>query len=564
MTRKLACLALLLAVSLQACAAGRPGAITGTIRDSKGAPQMGAVVEILTGSSVLKVFTDAQGRYAAADVIPGLYHVRVTAPAFLPSVRENVSVTPGAHLVINLTLNTLFEAAQFLPGRPRISQDDDDWKWTLRSAANRPILRVFDDDSPIAVVSEAKGNDDRRLKARVVFLAGSDADGFGGAPAMGTSFDLEQSIFSAGTLRFNGDVGYGNGPAGVVRASYSHRFSNGSSPEFTFTARRFGAPDTLAGPGAALEAFALSATDRAVIADVVELDYGGELQTVQFGQRVSAFRPFGSVAVHVTPNTLVQYRYSTSEPDMRSAKGYDTAPADLSESGPRMSLTDGQPALERAHHHEISVSQRLGRNNLQVAWFTDQIANPALVGVGDVTAGFDDLLPDVYSGTFTYNGGSFSSTGMRLVYSRRLASDLTATLDYSYGGVVTLDRLAQDWESMQSSLATARRHAVSAKIAGTLPRSKTRWIASYKWTSGDALTPVDLFNASPGQADPFFNLFVRQPIPTSTLLPGHLEALVDLRNLLAQGYLPVIAPDGQAVYLVQSARSVRGGLAFTF
>ena len=563
MARKFGWFALLLAVSLPACAGSGPAAITGTVRDSKGAPQMGAVVEILASSSVLKVFTDAQGRFAVSEVLPGLYHVRASAPAFLPTVRENVSVAPGAHLVINLTLSTLFEAAQLLPGRPRVSQDDDDWKWTLRSSANRPILRVVD-DGPVAVVSQATRGEDRRLKARVIFLAGSDADGFGGAPSMGTSFNLEQSIFSSGTLRFNGDVGYGNGPAGVVRASYSHQFDGGSRPEFTLTARRFGAPDNLAAPGLALEALSFSATDRTTLADVVDLSYGGEFQTVQFGQRVSAFRPFGVVAVHVTPGTVIQYRYATSEPDMRSAKGFDTAPADLSEAGPRMSLADGQPALERAHHHEISVSQRLGKNNIQVAWFSDQIANPALVGVGDVNAGFDDLLPDVYSGTFTYNGGALSSTGVRVVYSRKLMSDLTGTVDYSYSGVVSLDRTAQDWETMQSSLATVRRHAIAAKVAGTMPRSKTRWIASYKWTSGDALTPVDLFNASPGQADPFFNVFIRQPIPTSTLLPGHLEALIDVRNLLAQGYIPVIAPDGQTVYLVQSARSIRGGLAFTF
>jgi hypothetical protein len=39
---------------------------------------------------------------------------------------------------------------------------------------------------------------------------------------------------------------------------------------------------------------------------------------------------------------------------------------------------------------------------------------------------------------------------------------------------------------------------------------------------------------------------------------------VDLRNLLEQGYIPVIAPDGHTLYLVQSARSVRGGVLFTF
>ena len=84
------------------------------------------------------------------------------------------------------------------------------------------------------------------------------------------------------------------------------------------------------------------------------------------------------------------------------------------------------------------------------------------------------------------------------------------------------------------------------------------------WVNGQALTPVDMFNASAGQSDPFLNLFIRQRIPTLGFLPTHLEALVDLRNLLAQGYVPVMGQDGQTVYLVQAARSIRGGVSFTF
>jgi len=75
---------------------------------------------------------------------------------------------------------------------------------------------------------------------------------------------------------------------------------------------------------------------------------------------------------------------------------------------------------------------------------------------------------------------------------------------------------------------------------------------------------VDLFNASAGRADPYLNIFFRQPIPWVGSLPGHVEAIVDLRNLLAQGYVPVLGQYGHTVYLVQSARAVRGGLAFTF
>jgi len=34
--------------------------------------------------------------------------------------------------------------------------------------------------------------------------------------------------------------------------------------------------------------------------------------------------------------------------------------------------------------------------------------------------------------------------------------------------------------------------------------------------------------------------------------------------LLEQGYHPFMGQDGRTLYLVQSARAIRGGLAFTF
>jgi hypothetical protein len=44
---------------------------------------------------------------------------------------------------------------------------------------------------------------------------------------------------------------------------------------------------------------------------------------------------------------------------------------------------------------------------------------------------------------------------------------------------------------------------------------------------------------------------------------GRFEASAELRNLLAQGYLPVIVSDQRAV-LTNSPRAVRGGLSFIF
>ena len=233
-----------------------------------------------------------------------------------------------------------------------------------------------------------------------------------------------------------------------------------------------------------------------------------------------------------------------------------------------MSITGFSPAVERAHHQEVSISRRVGKNNMQVAFYADSIVDPMLTGVGEMTpgemtGGFGDVLPDVDSGTFSYQGNDFATRGMRVVLQRKLYSDLTATLDYAYGGVLELSRPDVQLEDAREWIRAERHQAVAAKFSGTVPKTKTRWNASYRYAGGRALTPVDLFNDSAGRADPYLNLCIRQPIPAN-FLAGHMEILMDLRNLLAQGYVPVMGQDGHTLYLVQSARSVRGGVAFSF
>jgi hypothetical protein len=148
------------------------------------------------------------------------------------------------------------------------------------------------------------------------------------------------------------------------------------------------------------------------------------------------------------------------------------------------------------------------------------------------------------------------------VVEHKISDDLSATLDYSTGGTITAD--PGPWQTLAERLATSRQHAVAAKVSGYVPGSGTHWIASYKWTSGNSVSVVDAFNASPGQADPYLSIFIRQPIPGTSFIPAKMDALLDIRNLLAQGYVPALGPDGRPVYIVQSARSLRGGLAFSF
>lgn len=552
--RNLGTWVVLVVLAIPVCAADRPGAISGYVRNNAGTPQMGAVVQILGAAHyTLTVFTDAAGYYTATGLLPGSYTVKVSAPSFLPAMREKLGLRPGGSLNVNVTLSTLLGMMQL--GPVRALPDEDDWKWTLRSVANRPILRVFDDP---AATAEKQGPE---MRGSLSFLAGSEAGGYGTGSDMSTGFTLERSIFSDGRLTLSGNVAYGSTvPAAVIRSSYSHRMMDGSTPTVGLTIRRFAPVDPNL-HNAALQAIAVSAGDDFSVGDVLELKFGSELQTIQFLGHINAFRPYGSADLHLSPDTVVEYSYTTSRPDARAEKGFDSAPADLSETDPRVSLVNFASRIESAHHQEVSVSHRMGKNNVQFAAYSDRMNNSVLTGTGDVTAATGLLLPDIASGTFSYGGPNLDTSGMRVVLQHKFASDLTATLDYAFGGVLELSRPDASLQQAQQWISTQRRQAIAAKLSGTVSRTHTRWIASYRWINGSGLTPVDMFNASAGQSEPFLNIFVRQPIPS---LGGHMEALIDVRNLLAQGYVPVLGQDGRTLYLVDSARSVRGGVAFNF
>ncbi len=548
-------------LALPLLAADHNAAISGFVRSAAGTPQMGVVVEVAgAAAATLHAFTNEDGFYSIRNLAAGTYSVKASSPSFLPASRENISVANGVAAVVDLTLNSLFQAVQLSPRKA--DTPGDDWQWVLRSAANRPILRFQNGVSSPSNEEHAQ-NSFRDVKGTLSFVAGSSSEGFGASSDMSTDFSLEKPVM-AGTMALSGNVGYGSStPATVLRAAFSKGRDGMAGPSMSLTVRSLASPD-LNLHNSDFQSVAMTTSDEIQLGDVLELKFGSELQTIQFMGRVSTFRPFGSATVHLSSDTVLQYAYATSEPNALPEKGFDPQTADLSESGPRMSITGLRATLERAHHQEVSATHRMGRSSLQMAAYTDRISDPALTGIGAYSSVSGQALPDVYSGTFTYRGGRLNTQGVRVSMQRDLTSNLTAILDYAYGGALELDSAGLGLDDIRSAARVRQHHAISGKLKGTLPGTKTYWIASYRWTGGSVLTPVDLFNSSAGQADPYLNLFIRQPIPGNGFLPNHLEAMIDLRNLLAQGYVPVIGQDGRTVYLVQSARSVRAGLAFVF
>jgi hypothetical protein len=65
-------------------------------------------------------------------------------------------------------------------------------------------------------------------------------------------------------------------------------------------------------------------------------------------------------------------------------------------------------------------------------------------------------------------------------------------------------------------------------------------------------------------AEPYLNLHLRQPIHLRRDRTGHFDALLDVRNLLAQGYRPYLLSDGSLLIFAQDQRGISAGLAFNF
>jgi hypothetical protein len=122
----------------------------------------------------------------------------------------------------------------------------------------------------------------------------------------------------------------------------------------------------------------------------------------------------------------------------------------------------------------------------------------------------------------------------------------------------------QNADELRNKLKINQRHVARASLSGLAPVAGTKFTATYEWTDSAALTRSHVYLTSNIAPEAGLNLRVRQPIPGWGPIPGRLEATAELRNMLAQGYLPVSGADGRALILTHSPRAVRGGVAFIF
>jgi hypothetical protein len=176
-----------------------------------------------------------------------------------------------------------------------------------------------------------------------------------------------------------------------------------------------------------------------------------------------------------------------------------------------------------------------------------------------------NLLYDDTSGLLRAAGQSYSGNGVMSEMDGRLTASTWISFDVAVGEALAMADAARGAESVEEVLGSMKPRETpmySAAIHGKFPGSNTRWRASYRWQDAHTMTSVNSF--ATGMPDPYLSFLVRQPIRCHHMIPNGVEALVDVRNLLAEGYRPFVSSDGSTLYFAQAARSIEGGLSFSF
>ena len=501
---------------------------------------------------------------------------------FVPALKSNILVQAGSHNVLAVSLNNLFSSIQVsYPSAESRSIMSDEWKWVLRTAsATRPVLRFAPLADPdltrrnrhAAVFSDTRG----LLKVS----AGDSAPGEANTSAdLGTAFALATSLYGNHMLQVAGNLGYGAAsgvPSAGFRTSYSHG-SDAGSPEVSVTMRQLFLPGrvgaALAGGDSnvpMLRTMSVSFDDRTRISDSLEMQYGFTLDSVSFLDRLNYFSPYARLVYSMEDGGRFEFAYTSgnARPDLGAGGPGTELQRDITSLGlfPRISVRSARARVQRGENFEASYSRTLGSRVFRVSAYREAVSNAALTMA---TPGglYDngDILPDLFSGSSIFNAGDYQSTGYTASATQNLGDYLSASLIYGSGGALTVQSneiVSDSPDDLRAMIRTGRSHSATARIAATAPISGTHLIASYQWTDNRWLSPGHLYSTAAIRPQPGLNVYVRQPIPSGGL-PWRMEATADLRNLLAQGYIPLVIA-GQRTTLMQTPRSFRGGLSFIF
>jgi hypothetical protein len=566
---------------------GKLGVISGSVRDNKGNPLAGALVQLLRDGAdhiSKQTRTAADGTFTAR-IVPGRYLLTALADGFNATTFDAVQVNPSDELVYRFNLEPLGQGRT----APERRNDRRDPKWRLRSAQNRRSVfqHAEGGDATIAAVEEAseaeeeaagatanvEGADDwtnARQNVHGVVETYTAASANPNAPVYaGTNFAVSVPANDGLNFIFAGQFGTNQlarlETTARFRAGAGHLFSatiGGANLPLAFNSNNASNRTDAAPPLRALRQVSLRGVDEWVVRDGVVVVLGLDYARFTNSNGAGTLSPRFGFQLDAGPRTRLRVGYApggvNSQP--QSAAHFEDGAVLFPEMDEQsIAFVDGRPLMERSRRLEFGVERVLDNNSsIEATAFFDTTDGR---GVGLLNMPLGAFSGERGEQLLSVANQQGAARGLRVVYARRIGSFLKTSAGYSFGRG---QQLAAGFSAQQSSPGDLFDDGFFQVLAAQVESSfdtGTDVRTVLRFSPRAAVFAIDPFAGRVAVFDPSLSILVTQDLPTFGL-PLRAEAVLDARNLLdAQ----TSVDDGETLTsLSTNRRSVRGGISVRF
>jgi hypothetical protein len=545
--------------------------ITGTVRDNKGTPLAGALIQLIREGAkraVKETYTAADGSFSA-KIPAGRYSLRAIAQGFSEVLFESVQVSPSAEIAYRFNLEPANSPRTLVNQR----SDKDNVKWILRSTqSRRSIFQANEGDDPNVAAVERAGNSDPeaeqtntdergrvRLQGAAETYFASSSNPFS-APYEGVNFALALPASETIDLIFAGQTGLGlDAPqrfetTARVRLDDRHRLSlsGGGTTLFTVTGGKSPQRNRLG-------QVSVRAIDEWLVRDGVVIVLGLDYSRFTGAGGAAAITPRFGVQFDANARTRLKASYAPAgdEGTIQSTINLEDGPVFFKRPATQpVAFVGGRAVMGQSRRLEFGVQRVLSnRSNVEATAFLDMTDGRGVGLMALPLSGFSGEPSLALADVANQNG---SARGMRVVYSRRLNHVWSASAGYSFGRGQKLS--AQGITNPSDLFSNAFFQTAAVQVAGDWSTG-THVQTVFRFSPQATVFAIDPFAGRLAVYDPSLSIEITQDLPTFGL-PVRAQAVIDARNLFD---FQTRTTNGETMLEAGTyARSVRGGILVRF
>ena len=547
--------------------------ITGTVRDNRGMPLAGALIQLIREGAnqlVRQTHSAADGSFSAR-IPAGRYSLRAIANGFGEVLFSSVQVSPSAEIAYRFNLEPAGSGRTLVDQR----KDRDNVKWTLRSVQSRRSIFQANEgaDPTIAAAENAEQADtentettdgqrkDGKTRAQGVFETYFAASANPYASSYeGVNFAVELPTSERIDLVFAGQTGIGAGAP--QRFETTARLQVNDRHRVNLTgggARLFAVLDGKTNGSRPLSQMSVRAVDEWIVRDGLVVVMGVDYSRFIGAGNAASINPRLGIQFDANARTRVKAAYALGgdETGVQSSAHFEEGDVIFKQPlAQPVAFVGGRAVMGRSRRLEFGMERVLdNRSQVEATAFLDMTSGR---GVGLMATPLSAFSGDSAAALSSVANQDGSARGVRLVYSRRLNHVWSASAGYSFGrgqklspnGITNPAELFND-----GFFQTAAMQVAGDWSTGTHVRTV------FRFSPQATVFAIDPFAGRLEVYDPSLSIQVTQDLPTFGL-PVRAQAVIDARNLLD---FQSRTRNGESMLEVgPKGRSLRGGISVRF